>query len=65
MVKHICQTCEKEIHNAHKVPHRCSGCHLVYYCDRNCQETDWYRHFYFCFGKRSRRPLKMFLDPIE
>jgi len=27
---------------------RCGGCHIPYYCDRNCQKQDWKGKFNYC-----------------
>lgn len=28
---------------------RCSGCQMVYYCDKNCQKKDWKTHKPHCY----------------
>jgi len=33
-----CTVCEKRTRS------RCSGCHVIYYCSKECQITDWNVH---------------------
>jgi len=34
----VCWHCKNLIHTN---PKKCSKCHLAYYCDKNCQQSDW------------------------
>ena len=40
-----CIFCKK---HSEKVMKKCSRCKLVYYCDKNCQQSDWPNHKINC-----------------
>lgn len=35
---------------------RCSGCHQIRYCSRECQEAHWEAHREWCYAHRTERP---------
>lgn len=45
--KYKCNLCAMD-----KSDKTCGGCHVTYYCSKECQRNDWRRHRAQCFGHR-------------
>lgn len=47
-----CSQCQKEEQSEREFQ-KCSGCHLVYYCSRACQKSNWKVHKKICKKQRN------------
>jgi len=50
---HLCESCR----NCDCIK-RCSGCQMVYYCNEECQKTDWFEHKLYCGELQKIRYIK-------
>lgn len=51
MVTLVCKKCQRTCHNCRKTDSemmQCSKCKIGFYCNKECQTTDWKKHKEFC-----------------